>query len=135
MHDGEGHPYLQYPNHKMKRTAFIPLDDDLAARVRDQQRIVLQRFDRHRPGLRLFPGHASNPHGTKAYPASGYRSPFQNWLADLHITDELGQPVWITPHQLRHTFRTRMINRDVPQQIVQQSMNHTLADMTAHYAG
>jgi integrase len=133
VHDGEGHPYLQYLNHKMKRTAFMPLDDDLAARIRDQQRNVLQRFD-HRPGLRLFPGHASNPHGTKAYPASGYRATFQGWLADLRITDELGRPVWITPHQLRHTFGTRMINRDVPQHIVQQLMDHTSADMTAHYA-
>lgn len=133
VHDGEGHPYLQYLNQKMKRTAFMPLDDDLAARIRDQQCAVLQRFD-HQAGLRLFPGHASNPHGTKAYPASGYRSAFQDWLADLHITDELGQPVWITPHQLRHTFGTRMINRDVPQHIVQQLMDHTSADMTAHYA-
>ncbi len=134
VQDGEGHPYLQYLNHKMKRTAFMPLDDDLASRIRDQQCTVLERFDQPRPGLRLFPGHASNPHGTRAYPASGHRAAFQAWLADLKITDELGQPVWITPHQLRHTFGTRMINRDVPQHIVQQLMDHTSADMTAHYA-
>lgn len=134
VHDGDGHPYLQYMNYKMKRTAFVPVDDDLAARVRDQQRSVLQRFDPHQSGLLLFPGRASNPHGTKAYPASGYRSAFQRWLADLHVTDELGQPVWITPHQLRHTFGTRLINRDVPQHIVQQLMDHSSPDMTAHYA-
>lgn len=134
VHDGNGHPYLQYLNHKMKRTAFVPIDDDLAARVRDQQHAVLQRFDRHQPGLLLFPGRASNPHGTKAYPASGYRSAFQRWVAELHVVDELGQPVWITPHQLRHTFGTRLINRDVPQHIVQQLMDHSSPDMTAHYA-
>lgn len=36
VHDGEGHPYLQYLNHKMKRIAFVPVDDDLAAHIRDQ---------------------------------------------------------------------------------------------------
>lgn len=134
VYDGDGHPYLQYLNHKMKRTAFVPVDEDLAARVRGQQRSVLQRFDPHQSGLLLFPGRASNPHGTKAYPASGYRAAFQRWLADLHVIDELGQPVWITPHQLRHTFGTRLINRDVPQHIVQQLMDHSSPDMTAHYA-
>ena len=134
IHDGEGHPYLQYLNHKMKRTAYVPVDDDLAARVRSQQQAVLQRFDPQRPSLLLFPGSASNPHGTKAYPASGYRSAFQRWLAELKVTDELGRPVWITPHQLRHTFGTRLINRDVPQHIVQQLMDHSSPDMTAHYA-
>lgn len=134
VHDADGHPYLQYLNHKMKRTAFVPVDDDIAARIRDQQHTVLQRFDSQQPQLLLFPGHASNPHGTKAYPASGYRLAFQRWLSDLQVTDELGRPVWITPHQLRHTFTTRLINRDVPQHIVQQLLDHSSPDMTAHYA-
>lgn len=134
IHDADGHPYLQYLNHKMKRTAFVPLDEDLAERIRQQQHRVLERYGPPRPGLLLFPGQAANPHGTKPYPASGFRSAFQVWLADLHVTDEQGQPVWITPHQLRHTFGTRLINRDVPQHIVQQLLDHSSADMTAHYA-
>ncbi len=133
VHDGQGHPYLQYVNRKMKRTAFVPVDDDLAQQIRGQQHKVLQRFEQH-PRLLLFPGRAANPHGTKAYPASGYRAAFQSWLLELHVVDELGQPVWITPHRLRHTFGTRLINRDVPQHIVQQLMDHTSPEMTAHYA-
>lgn len=134
VRDGDGHPYLQYVNHKMRRTAFIPLDDDLAARIHRQQDFVLERYPDPGPGLLLFPGGSANPHGTKAFPASGFRSVFQGWLADLTITDEHQQSVWITPHQLRHTFGTRLINRDVKQHIVQQLMDHSSPDMTAHYA-
>ena len=50
------------------------------------------------------------------------------------VRDEHGRPVQLTPHQWRHTFATRLINRDVPQEVVRRLLDHDSAQMTAHYA-
>jgi len=42
--------------------------------------------------------------------------------------------VHLTPHQWRHTLGTRLINRDVPQEVVRRLLDHDSAEMTAHYA-
>ena len=40
----------------------------------------------------------------------------------------------LTPHQWRHTLGTRLINRDVPQEVVRRILDHDSPQMTAHYA-
>ena len=40
----------------------------------------------------------------------------------------------LTPHQWRHTLGTVLINRDVPQHVVQKILDHDSPQMTAHYA-
>jgi integrase len=42
--------------------------------------------------------------------------------------------VRLTPHQWRHTLGTRLINRDVPQEVVRRILDHDSPQMTAHYA-
>jgi integrase len=42
--------------------------------------------------------------------------------------------VHLTPHQWRHTLGTILINRDVPQHVVQKILDHDSPQMTAHYA-
>ncbi|HEX5402318.1 MAG TPA: tyrosine-type recombinase/integrase [Pseudonocardiaceae bacterium] len=61
-------------------------------------------------------------------------SVLERWLSDCDVRDEHGQPVRVTPHQWRHTFGTRLINNDVPQDVVRQLLDHNSAEMTAHYA-
>ena len=134
IRDGDGHAYLQYLNHKMKRTAFVPIDDVLATRIEEQRGAVLAEYPSRAAGLMLFPSPIANPDGTKRRSSSGLRQVVLQWLADLGITDEQGYPVHLTPHRFRHTFGTRLINRDVPQHIVQQLLDHTSPEMTAHYA-
>ena len=56
----------------------------------------------------------------------------KRWLADA-VTDELGRPVKVTPHQFRHTA-TRLINNDVPLEVVRRLLDHTSHTMTARYA-
>jgi hypothetical protein len=50
------------------------------------------------------------------------------------VRDERGAPVHLTPHQWRHTLGTRLINRDVPQEVVRRILDHDSHAMTAHYA-
>src|SRR6266849_993750 len=50
------------------------------------------------------------------------------------IHDEHGRPVHLTPHHWRHTFACRLINRDVPQEVVRVLLDHDSHRMTSHYA-
>lgn len=122
IRDGDGHPYLRYLNHKMKRTAFVPIDEELAERVRAQQQLVLRRFPDD--PARLFPALRENPDGQRPFSGTTLRERFYEWLLAAGITDEHGRPAKVTMHQFRHTFGTRLINNDVPQHIVQQLLDH-----------
>lgn len=56
------------------------------------------------------------------------------WLKACDVRDEHGRLVKVTPHQFRHTLGTRLINRDVPQEVVRRILDHDSHMMTAHYA-
>ena len=125
--DPEGAPYLRYFNHKMKREALVPIDEELSELIRDQQR------DGSSTAF-LFPRPTKNPDGAAATSSSTYRLALYRWLERCNVRDERGQPVRFTPHQWRHTLGTRLINRDVPQEVVRRILDHDSPLMTAHYA-
>ena len=124
-------PYLRYRNNKMKREALVPVDDELLELIRGQQQRVL---DRYPPGAVLFPRPAKNPDGKMPVSSSTYRLALYRWLDHCEVRDEHGRPVHLTPHQWRHTLGTVLINRDVPQHVVQKILDHDSPLMTAHYA-
>ena len=99
--DDSGAPYLRYRNHKMKREALVPVDDELLALIRGQQQRVLGRY---LSGTVLFPRPAKNPDGKNPVSSSAYRLALYRWLEDCDVRDEHGQPVHLTPHQWRHTL-------------------------------
>jgi len=129
--DDSGAPYLRYYNHKMKREALVPIDEELRALISEQQERIL---DRYRSGTVVFPRTSKNPDGRMPVSSHTYRPVLYRWLADCDIRDEHGQPVHLTPHQWRHTLGTVLINRDVPQHVVQKILDHDSPLMTAHYA-
>jgi len=130
--DADGAPYLRYYNTKMKREALVPIDDELCRQIGEQQQRVLQRFPAGAPVL--FPRQTRNLKGRKPMSSHTYRGALYRWLEDCDIRDEHGQPVHLTPHQWRHTLGTVLINRDVPQHVVQKILDHDSPLMTAHYA-
>ncbi|GAA3820243.1 tyrosine-type recombinase/integrase [Streptomyces chiangmaiensis] len=132
VHDAEGAPYLRYFNHKMKREALVPIDEELEQQLRDHQRRILE--ERPEGVSVLFPRADANLRGDRPISTSGYRISLAEWLQRCETRDELGRPAHITPHQFRHTLGTRLINKDVPQEVVRQILDHTSAQMTAHYA-
>lgn len=128
----DGAPYLRYHNTKMKREALVPIDDELQSMIAAQQD---RNRDRWPAGIPvLFPRPRANIDGTRPLSTSSYRSGLRSWLERCDIRDEYGQPVHLTPHQWRHTLGTTLINRDVPQHVVQKILDHDSPDMTAHYA-
>ncbi|RIV29802.1 site-specific integrase [Micromonospora radicis] len=132
IRDGNGAPYLRYVNHKMNRDAAVPIDDVVAAQIFAQQQRVLARWLGGCP--HLFPRQRGNANGSKHLSPSTYRRMLDRWLTTCEVQDEHGRPAHLTPHQWRHTFATRLINRDVPQEVVQLLLDHSSPHMTSHYA-
>jgi integrase/ferredoxin len=126
-HDADHAPYLRYYNHKMRREALVPIDEELRGLIGDRQAQL---------GTTplLFPRPTKNPGQNAPTSSSTYRHALYQWLARCEITDQHGQPVHLTPHQWRHTLGTRLINRDVPQEVVRRILDHDSPQMTAHYA-
>jgi hypothetical protein len=56
------------------------------------------------------------------------------WQETIGLHDEHGRPFRFTAHQLRHTYGTRLINADVPHEVVRRLLDHDSPDMTARYA-
>lgn len=132
IHDGTGAPDLRYFNHKMRREAAVPIDPDLEADIRAQQHRVAQRWPLQHP--HLLPQLTGNVGGGRALTYHSYRGMLNAWLTRCDIHDEHGEPVHLTPHQWRHTFASRLINRDVPQEVIRVLLDHESTQMTAHYA-
>lgn len=102
----------------MKREALVPIDEQLEQRLRDHQRRILE--ERSEGVSVLFPRADANLRGDRPISTSGYRISLTTWLQQCGTRDELGRPVHITPHHFRHTLGIRLINKDVPQEVVRQ---------------
>jgi integrase len=131
VRDGQGAPYLRYVNHKMRRDAFVPVDETLAAAIAAQQHAVTGMFPQ---AACLLPRRTRNLDGKLPFSPATFRGQLADWLRACDIRDELGRPVHVTPHQWRHTFGTRLINNKVPQETVRRLLDHSSHQMTAHYA-
>ncbi len=131
--DADSAAYLRYFNHKMKREALVPIDEELHAAIREQRDRVSRRWPATRPPF-LFPRPTKNIDGTLPLLSSTYRLALYRWLRSCDIRDEHGEPVHFTPHQWRHTLGTALINKDVPQEVVRRILDHESPQMTAHYA-
>lgn len=132
VRDGDGAPYLRYLNRKMKREALVPIDEELETGIASQQQRILAKWPD--ASAWLFPAPRMNPDGRRPLTTHSYRGQLDTWIARCEVRDEHGRAVHLTPHQWRHTFGTRLINRDVPQEVVRVLLDHSSGEMTAHYA-
>jgi integrase len=131
VRDGQGAPYLRYRNHKMRREALVPIDPDLAEAISIQQCAVVEEFP---DGSCLLPRRTRNPDGQVPFSDATFRGEIVVWLLACDVRDELGRLVNVTPHQWRHTYGTRLINNEVPQETVRRLLDHDSHQMTSHYA-
>ena len=123
---------MRYYNTKMRREAAVPIDEELAAGIRAQQDRVARRWPGGNPNP--FPRSKANVSGKWPLSSDSYRRMLERWLATCDVRDEHGQPVHLTAHQWRHTFACRLVNRDVPQEVIRVLLDHESNEMTAHYA-
>jgi len=130
--DEAGAPYLRFVNHKASKEAVIPVADRVVDAIRCQQDALLDRYGTA-PRF-LLPAIRKNPDGARALSWSTLNRRLHRWLAEGDVRDAAGQSVKITAHQFRHTVGTRMINNEVPLDIVQRMLDHGSPQMTARYA-
>jgi integrase len=114
-------PYLRYWNHKLRREGLVPIDDELLEAIRRQQQQVRERFPQ--PTV-LLPRPKANPDGRSPLSHTAYRRQLNQWLVTCNVRDAEGRPVHVTPHQFRHTLGTRLINNDVPLEVVRVILDH-----------
>jgi site-specific recombinase XerD len=131
LRDHQEGTYFRYVNRKMRREAVVPIDDALGAAITAQQQAVR---DRWADSPVLFPRSLANPDGKHPVGANAYYDQLGRWLVTCNIHDEQGHPVHLTPHQWRHTFATRLINQEVPLEVVRRLLDHTSHATTSHYA-
>ena len=132
VRDANGAPYLRYYNHKMRREALVPVDEELERAIGEHRQHLRTRWPQGTP--RLFPKLRDNPGEQRPVGDDAYRKALHRWLARCDIRDEHCQPVHLTPHQWRHTLSTQMINQDVPEEVVRRILDHDSHRMTARYA-
>ena len=92
--DADGSPYLHYYNHKMKRQALVPIDEELHALITAQLQRNLDRWPAGIPVL--FPRPTANLDGAKPLSGRTYRGALRRWLERCEIRDEYGRPVHLT---------------------------------------
>ena len=104
--DPDGAPYLRYYNHKMRREALVPVDEELTGQIAAQRQRTAERWTGGTPVL--FPRPHANLRGIRPTGGGTYREALYAWLETCDIRDEHGKPVHLTPHQWRHTLGTRL---------------------------
>jgi integrase len=129
----DGSPVLRFVNHKRRREAAISISDRLLARIRYQQQRNAQAFPSGSPWLLPAIG-GRNGQGQQAYNYATLLTRLTKWLAGLELVDAHGAPATVTPHQFRHTLGTRMINEDIPLEVIRRMLDHGSLSMTQVYA-
>lgn len=122
---------LKFYLHKMKKEHVIPISDNLASVIKIQQQYVISEWGQGFP--HLFPTPKPQGKGQSiSYITVLHRI---NQLAyDKNICDESGNFWRFQLHQFRHTVGTSMINKGVPQHIIQRYLGHESPSMTSVYA-
>ncbi len=130
--DSVGWPCLRFYNSKVRSEQLVPLSPKAAIALRAQAAHVHD----HWPATTrfLFPQHRANPDGNLPFSYGTLESRLRRWQTAVDVRDESGRPYTATCHQFRHTLGTRMINRGIPEHIVQKLLGHKSAEMTARYA-
>jgi hypothetical protein len=115
----------------MKREALVPVSSEMAAAITKQAQRVRTQCS---PRAVLFPRETRNSDGTQPVSKSVAYAALKAWITKCGVVDESGAPARISLHQFRHTLGTRLINNDVPQEVVRKILDHDSSAMTAHYA-
>lgn len=92
--DTDGAPYLRYDNHKMKRQAPVPFDEEL------QALISAERARNSSSPTWLFQRLTKNPDGRLPTHASTHRGALYGWLARCATRTPAGpaHPAPVAPH-------------------------------------
>jgi integrase/recombinase XerD len=122
--------YLRFYQSKTRRELVIPLvEEEVIGAIQVQQQEVRARWGETCPYL--FPS-PSSP--TKPYLQATFRRQLNEWALQCQITDRHQHPYHFTAHQFRHTVGMRLINENVPLEVISRLLGHRSVSMTQVYA-
>jgi integrase len=122
--------YLRFYQSKTHRELVIPLvEDEVIGAIQVQQQEIRARWGE--ACSYLFPS-PSSP--TKPYLQATFRRQLNEWALQCQITDRHQHLYHFTAHQFRHTVGMRLINEDVPLEVVSRLLGHQSLSMTQVYA-
>ena len=124
--DARGTFYLRFMQGKMKREHTIPVSQEIARLIREQQQVVRAT---ERSTVLLFP----NAKGGVSKQQS-FAQQINRLAYDHQVRDATGKLFRFQSHQFRHTVGTRMINLGVPHHFIQRYLGHLGPEMTNRYA-
>ena len=124
--DARGTFYLRFVQGKMKREHTIPVSQEIARLIQEQQQVVRAT---ERSTALLFP----NAKGGVSKQQS-FAQQINRLAYDHQVRDATGKLFRFQSHQFRHTVGTRMINLGVPHHFIQRYLGHLGPEMTNRYA-
>jgi site-specific recombinase XerD len=130
---GPAGTWLRVPLGKLATERAVPLNPgtlavlDSWATQRSQHRPIPHPRT-GRPTHFLFTEHGRRLGATRL------RNGLQTAIHTAGLTDPTGQPLRITPHQLRHTYATELANAGMSLQALMALLGHVTSEMTIRYA-
>jgi integrase len=125
--DARGTYYLRFLQGKMKREHTIPVSEEVARVVQEQQQVVRGCAQSTRL---LFP----SPKASGVIKQQTFAQHINRLAFEHEIRDANGKLFRFQSHQFRHTVGTRMVNLGVPHHFIQRYLGHLGPEMTSRYA-
>lgn len=130
MHDDRNEWYLRFFQRKSSKEHIIPLvNDDVIGTIQAQQLEVRAQWGEH--CAFLFP-HPRSPQ--RPYHQSTFADSLNKWAVEKDIRDQNSKLWHFQTHQFRHTVSMRLINDDVPIEVISRLLGHASVKMTERYA-
>jgi integrase/recombinase XerD len=122
--------YLRFYQSKVQKEQVIPLvDEKVIGAIQAQQQEIRDRFGTTCPYL--FPNSRQHTH---PFRQETFRDLLNAWAVKYEIKDQNQQLYRLTAHPFRHTVGMRLLNEDVPIEVVSRLLGHSSLAMTQVYA-
>jgi integrase/recombinase XerD len=122
--------YLRFYQRKLKQEHIIPLvNEAVVGAIQAQQKDMKEQWGN--ACIYLFPRPKSPQLPFKQHT---FRDKLNKWAYDQEIRDQTGQLYHFQSHQFRHTVGMRLLNEDVPLDVIRRLLGHASVRMTERYA-
>ncbi|WP_338258580.1 tyrosine-type recombinase/integrase [Dictyobacter halimunensis] len=122
--------YLRFYQSKGHQEHVVPLvEEEVIGAIQAQQQEVRDRWGTTCPYL--FP---SSHSPLKPYKQMTFRRKLNQWAIEHEIKDRNGKLYHFTAHPFRHTVGMRLLNEDVPLEVISRLLGHRSLSMTQVYA-
>jgi integrase len=130
IHDDRHEWYLRFYQRKTHQEHIIPLvDEQVVGAIQAQQQEMRERWGH--ACQYLFPSAHSH---LLPYKQGTFRQKLNEWAMKHQIKDRTGKLYHFTAHPFRHSLGMRLINQDVPLEVISRLLGHRSLRMTQVYA-